>query len=844
MAQNKHFSLNTFRTETVKQWSELLLSFLVFCTLLLFTYTLLFLKPYIGFFINANSGVVTDVDDAVKEYIHKDDVILSINGIAPLDFNTSAENNPMIQTNVGDDLNIILLRNGEEIHFTMPKPERDNLGFFDLLSGDWIIAYPFFAAGLITILFVRPRSKTRTLLYFFFYTFAIWISAGQISSIGYWASNTIMRIFIWLSLPIAINLHWLFPTPFNPWKKWVGILAYTIPILLAILDIFGFLPSGSYLIGFILSMGSSLTLLIIKLFKFKLLRPMMLSLLGAYLLATIPVIFRATMLFLNLAAPDSNIALIGLTAIPGFYFFTAYKTSLKQEFPQINRALRLFTGGIVLAFLISFLLVITPVTASNPAFRSYISFGSTFFIGLTGFGTLLIMPALANDQINLFQNRSYSLRFSANRAAAFINYLFLLSPLYVIALVLLPMTRKTPFIAIFFSALIAVAGTGFSILFFKHFLTFFDRVVLGIKMPPDKLMHQFTQKITLSLDYPSLVNLVKGEILPSLMIRESIILLFDGQSRPKAFLRTGISDENCRGLIQSPNFQSLVETPANNQIWGSWPWIKLVLPLSLEDEFLGLWLFGWRDPNNIYDEGFKTILKTLANQISITLLNIHQNELLEALYNINMERQEAEKAEIARNLHDVLLPSLGYLVELQSNDSDQKEFEKHVQQINDTIRDIMSGLRPSSLDMGLDIAIEELADQPKAQIGGDIKIKTKLEVPTPLNYDQKAELHLYRIIQQACHNAYEHAQAQSILISGHLTTEEVKLRISDDGIGLPFQGPPNLSELLANHHFGLANIYERAKIIDATVSIHSSPKQGTSIEITWIPNRGLIEDSI
>ena len=261
------------------------------------------------------------------------------------------------------------------------------------------------------------------------------------------------------------------------------------------------------------------------------------------------------------------------------------------------------------------------------------------------------------------------------------------------------------------------------------------------------------------------------------------------------------------------------------------------MPLSLGNEIIGLWFFGWRDPNNIYDEGFKTILKTLANQTSITLLNIHQNELLERLYNINMERQEAEKAEIARDLHDVLLPSLGYLVELHSNDTDQKEFEKQIQQINDMVRDIMSGLRPSSLDMGLDIAIEELADQPKAQIGGDIKIRTNLEVPKPLNYDQKAELHLYRIIQQACHNAYEHAQAQSILIAGHLTEDEVQLRISDDGIGLPFQGPPNLSELLANHHFGLANIFERAKIIDATITIHSSPKQGTSIEITWLSNK-------
>ena len=836
MAQEKLSFVKKIRTETVKQWSELILSFAVFCVLTLFSYTSLFLRPYIGFFINGNTGEVTEVNDVAKEFIQHGDIILSINNVAPTDFNKSMEDNPTIQTKVGEILHIVLLRNGEELFVDMPKPEKIDRGLLNLLSGDWIIAYAFYFAGLITILFIQPRSKTRSLLYFFFYTFAIWISAGQISSTGYWSANLIMRVFIWLSVPVAINLHWLFPTPFRPWKKWGSVPIYGIPIILAILDLLGLLPSGAYLIGFILTMVTSLSLLIIKFFKFKHLRSIMWALLGSYLLATIPILFLAIMMFLGTAPPDSNIVLLGLTAFPGFYFFSAYKTSLKQEFPRINMAMNLFTSGITLVFLISFILVIAPPAAFSQTTRSLITFSSTFFIGLTGFGTLLIMPALANDQINLFQNQSYSLRFSANRAAAFINFLFLLSPIYIFALLAFPITRENPFISTILSTLIAVGGTGVSIMLFKYFVAFFDRVILGIKTPPDELVHQFTQKITLSLDYPTLTGLLKEEILPSLMIRESVLLLFDGQSQPKTFFRTGVSDENFQALIHDPQLKAPKDISSNLESWEGLPWIKLVLPLALEDEFVGLWFFGWRDPSNIYDDGFQTILTTLANQTAITLLNIHQNELLERLYDVNVERQEAEKAQIARDLHDVLLPSLGYLVELQSNDSDQKEFEKHVQQINDMVREIMSGLRPSSLDMGLDIAIEELADQPEAQIGGKIEIKTTLDVPKPVNYDQNIELHLYRIIQQACHNAYEHALAHSILISGRLTEDEVNLRISDDGIGLPFKGLPNLNELVANHHFGLANIYERAKLIHAAIAIQTSPKQGTSIEITWRPN--------
>ena len=831
MSQNNNHLKNNLHNETLKQWSELILSFLVLCLLILYSYTLVFLRPYIGFYLNQNNGQVSMVNEEARRYIQEGDIILAINGVSPQDFNQSTQNNPTIQTKVGETLHIELERDGKISSIDMPKPDRSNLGFLDLLTGSWVIPYPFFGAGLITILFIRPRSKTRTLLYLFFYCFAIWVSAGQISSFGYWAANTIMRIFIWLSVPIAVNLHWLFPTPFRPMKKWVSVAVYGIPISLGLLDLLNFLPSGFYLLGFILAMVSSLSLLIVKLIKFKQLRPILRSLLGSYLLAIIPLIFLAVMLLIGNAPSESNIALIGLTAIPGFYFFSAYKTSLKQEFPRINIAMNLFTGGITLIFLINFILVLAP----TGLLQQIISFSSTFFIGLTDFGTLLIMPALANDQINLFQNRTYSLRFSANRAAAFIYFILVISFLYVLAFLLFVNPLRDPSISILLSVIIAIIGTGLSVLSYKKFRLLFNRVILGIQTPPEELIHKFTQQITLSLNHPSLADLIKKQILPSLLIRESVILLFENQSQPSAFLRTGVSDENFQALIKLDQ-HSLKELSSDTSSQDDLAWIRLVLPLALEDEFFGLWFFGWRDPNNVYDEDFQTILKTLANQISITLQNIHQNKLLETLYNVNVERQEAEKAGFARDLHDVLLPSLGYLVELQNSDTNQKEFEKAVQQINDMVREIMSGLRPSSLDMGLDVAIEELADQPEAQIGGKIKIETDLSIPKPLNFDQNVELHLYRMVQQACHNAFEHAQAKSILISGHLQENEIRLRISDDGIGLPFQGLPNLNELLANHHFGLANIFERAKIIDATISIQSTPRQGTALEIIWVPD--------
>jgi signal transduction histidine kinase len=483
-----------------------------------------------------------------------------------------------------------------------------------------------------------------------------------------------------------------------------------------------------------------------------------------------------------------------------------------------------------------FLVMLIPGDIYSSLVMNVLAFSMIITLSVTDFGILLIMPALANDQINLFQTESYSLRFSANRAAALVNYLLLISPVTIVLIFLLPESREMPLINLMGLALIIVAVTGLSVLFYRRFQSFFDRVVLGIRLPSEELLHNYLQKITTSLDEATLTTLLNEEILPSLLIRESVLIEFEGNGQSKIHLRSGINDRDMHVLLDLTQSDEARELTAIYENFGSLPWVKLILPLTFEEKTIGVWCMGWKDPNNVYDSEFTKMLETLAHQTTLTLLNIHQRNLLHTLYNLNVERQEAEKARLARDLHDVLMPSLGYLVELQGNGADLHEFEQAVQQINDMVREIMSGLRPSSLDMGLNVALEELADQPEAQIGGKLDILTNLDVPKPVNYDQNVELHLYRIIQQACRNAFEHANAKSIMISGSLTENQVNLTVSDDGSGFPLSELPDLGTLMANHHFGLANIFERAKLIGAEVAIESEPGSGTRLLIVWPPN--------
>ncbi|MFN8405243.1 MAG: hypothetical protein U0V48_17085 [Anaerolineales bacterium] len=39
--------------------------------------------------------------------------------------------------------------------------------------------------------------------------------------------------------------------------------------------------------------------------------------------------------------------------------------------------------------------------------------------------------------------------------------------------------------------------------------------------------------------------------------------------------------------------------------------------------------------------------------------------------------------------------------------------------------------------------------------------------------------------------------------------------------------------MVANKHYGLAGMYERADLIGALVRINSKPEQGTQIQVSW-----------
>jgi signal transduction histidine kinase len=195
----------------------------------------------------------------------------------------------------------------------------------------------------------------------------------------------------------------------------------------------------------------------------------------------------------------------------------------------------------------------------------------------------------------------------------------------------------------------------------------------------------------------------------------------------------------------------------------------------------------------------------------------------------------AERARIAREIHDTLLQSLvGVAVqftalstELESSPVSAKEhLTKLRRQIEIYIREARRSiwdLRSPTLDARDLAAALRLTGE---QMIGDTPLRLEFRVSgTPRRCSPRVEEQLLRIGQEAISNAVRHAQATSVLVELAYGDRSMLLRIVDDGRGFDPEDPGS------QVHWGLAIMNERAQLIGARLEIVSRPGRGTRIEL-------------
>ena len=194
--------------------------------------------------------------------------------------------------------------------------------------------------------------------------------------------------------------------------------------------------------------------------------------------------------------------------------------------------------------------------------------------------------------------------------------------------------------------------------------------------------------------------------------------------------------------------------------------------------------------------------------------------------------REEERRRVGFDLHDGVcqeLTGIGILVEsvrrrLALDGDDSATLERAIRYLNrlvEHLRKLAGELRPMLLaDLGLEGSLRSLATGSSSDT---TKVRATFTSVIP-RLPEKAELGIYRIVQEAVANALRHAEPRQVDVSVGVWGHEFCVEVRDDGRG--FDPGNRRSQAL-----GLVGIEERAQALGASLEISSAPECGTTVRV-------------
>ncbi|HXO39862.1 MAG TPA: ATP-binding protein, partial [Thermoanaerobaculia bacterium] len=277
--------------------------------------------------------------------------------------------------------------------------------------------------------------------------------------------------------------------------------------------------------------------------------------------------------------------------------------------------------------------------------------------------SLLSVPMLPMSYIYaIYKHHLGALEFRANRLLGVYGFSALSITAYLVMLFLVSGrwgALDVRFLAAVFAVSLAfAAGTP---LLREPFQKLIDRHVFGLRHAPDEVIDLVSERIPLAFDREVLARLLMDEILPTLLIRQSALYLFSG-TRHEAVYEQGlpaaeppVSTEELAALLPRSG-RYLPPRP------GGAPrgWVRLVIPLALQIETLGIWLIGRRDPDDYFPASDIRLLSNVANQVAPMLENIrlYERAQQEIAQRTKAEEEIRRSEERFRNLFEATLEGI------------------------------------------------------------------------------------------------------------------------------------------------------------------------------------------
>jgi PAS domain S-box-containing protein len=196
-----------------------------------------------------------------------------------------------------------------------------------------------------------------------------------------------------------------------------------------------------------------------------------------------------------------------------------------------------------------------------------------------------------------------------------------------------------------------------------------------------------------------------------------------------------------------------------------------------------------------------------------------------------IESQEQERARIGRELHDDINQRLALLAvelsQLQDKPSEiqsrVRELVKRVSEISNDVQALSHDLHASKLEyLGVVVGIRgwcrEFSERQKIEIAFESAVTSVLPPEIGLT--------LFRVVQEALHNAIKHSRVKRIEVQLREDAGKLHLVISDLGRGFDIEAASQGTGL------GLSSMRERVRLVNGTIAIESKPMAGTTIHVS------------
>jgi signal transduction histidine kinase len=322
----------------------------------------------------------------------------------------------------------------------------------------------------------------------------------------------------------------------------------------------------------------------------------------------------------------------------------------------------------------------------------------------------------------------------------------------------------------------------------------------------------------------------------------------DGEGAFARFITSGMSEETVAAMGPLPRTHGLLgamlesEEPyriadikQDPRFRGWWPSAHpsmasfLGVPIVARGSVVGAFYLTDKEGAREFDLADQQLIEMLSAHAAVAMENARLHERSRELSIVE------ERNRLARELHDSLVQKLfGVVLAAKSAatllERDAGDARVQVDRVGDLaqdaiaeLRSLVFQLRPAAIETeGLAAALRKHVEVLRRVHGTDVGLELQGEPRVRPGVDEE----IFRIAQEALHNALRHARAERLAVQLHENGDGLRLAVTDDGVGFD----PGAPELRARS-LGLTSMEERAREVGGRLEIDSAPGTGTTVAL-------------